>query len=1040
MKPTTRLAPQRRAARQTLKGALQRLTMTLMLVMLTATTAWADDSGTCGAAGNENNVTWSFVSSTQTLTISGSGPMADFSNVNEDQPWKDYRDNITSVVIGDGVTTIGKNAFYLLKVLNSPVTIPSGVTSIGEQAFRKCEALPSVTIPAGVTSIGNYAFQKCESLTSIIIPNSVTTIGNNAFSSSGLTSVIIPSSVTSIGREAFGACYSMSKVLVMAGESPSTLGEIPFYNTSATIYLPAAYATADGWSNYSSQLWPYAGCWASGGATVFSSADNTTLRVENIDNTGAMADYADAATRPWASVAATVTKLEIIPAVTAIGQNAFNGFTAITDVLIPNNVTSIGGGAFNGCSSLTMVTAQRPTPPTLGANAFDGNAADRKIRAHVSYKTTDGWNAYADDIVAYSGVWVCGGVTLFYDGTTKQMTVEKCCGSGNMDAYQNFEDRPWNGIKDDIETVVVESGVTKIGYNAFCHCGNLTTVTIAETVTNIGGDAFRYCSNLATVYMLPATPPEVLSTFDDCSDDLLIIVQEEYLNTYYTSGGYWANYRERVVCMGSCGTDVKYYYAPSFHKLTISGTGAMADYADQSTRPWHSYIGDLQTVVIEPGVTRVGTKAFRSCNGITSLTIGSDVTSIGEEAFNGCSSLSSIHIPASVTSIGKDAFANCTDVPAITVAVGNTVYDSRDNCNAIIETNTNKLILGCINTTIPATVTEIGEKAFDTCGMTAIAIPYGVTTIGKAAFMSCMKLTSVTIPASVTIIGYDAFCGCSALASVTIYAPSLTTYGVYAFKENNYGRKIYVFNDCVNTYKKKASPMSVSENDIEAIPDVTVSGVTVNQNPEVTSDYWCTYYHPAAHVQINTDGVEIYKAALNGTSSVTLTKVEGNVIKAGQAVMLKAPASGSLSMELTPDAATGDYSGNELKGGSTVADGYTAYTLAAENNKMEFYKFAGAALNPNKAHLEIAPTLAPEYLGFDVDGETTGINEHESHDCNATLSKRESHELSGEWYTLDGRRLGSTFNVPRNATLSPRERSTLKKGLYIVNGKKVVIK
>ena len=1015
-KPSTKPAPTRCLQQQGFRDTLQRLSMTLMLVMLSATAAWADDSGTCGAAGNENNVTWSFVSSTQTLTISGSGPMADFSNVNEDQPWKDYRDNITSVVIGDGVTTIGKNAFYLLKVLNSPVTIPSGVTSIGEQAFRKCEALPSVTIPAGVTSIGNYAFQKCESLTSIIIPNSVTTIGNNAFSSSGLTSVIIPSSVTSIGREAFGACYSMSKVLVMAGESPSTLGEIPFYNTSATIYLPAAYATADGWSNYSSQLWPYAGCWASGGATVFSSADNTTLRVENIDNTGAMADYADAATRPWASVAATVTKLEIIPAVTAIGQNAFNGFTAITDVLIPNNVTSIGGGAFNGCSSLTMVTAQRPTPPTLGANAFDGNAADRKIRAHVSYKTTDGWNAYADDIVAYSGVWVCGGVTLFYDGTTKQMTVEKCCDSGNMDAYQNFEDRPWNGIKDDIETVVVESGVTKIGYNAFCHCGNLTTVTIAETVTNIGGDAFRYCSNLATVYMLPATPPEVLSTFDDCSDDLVIIVQEEYFNTYYTSGGYWANYRDRVVCMGNCGTDVKYYYAPSFHKLTISGTGAMEDYADQSTRPWHSYIGDLQTVVIEPGVTRVGTKAFHFCNKITSLTIGSDVTSIGANAFNGCCSLSSIHIPASVTSIEEDAFVSCTNVPAITVAAGNTVYDSRDNCNAIIETNTNKLILGCINTTIPATVTEIGKKAFENCDMTAIAIPYGVITIGYAAFNGCMELTSVTIPASVTSIGNNAFYDCTNLSSVTIYAPKLNEYGTAAFDQNDGGRKIYVFSDCLDTYKAQASKMSVSENDIEAIPDVTVSGVTVNQNPEVTSDYWCTYYHPAANVKINTDGVEIYKAALNGTSSVTLTKVDGNVIKAGQAVMLKAPASGSLSMELTPAAATGDYSGNELKGGATVADGYTAYTLAAKNNKMGFYKFAGAALNPNKAHLEIAtpPSSAPEYLGFDVDGETTNIE---------TTDFTDYTDKAGAIYDLQGRRVENSA-----------------KGLYIVNGRKVVIK
>ena len=1014
-KPSTKPAPTRCLQQQGFRDTLQRLSMTLMLVMLSATAAWADDSGTCGAAGNENNVTWSFVSSTQTLTISGSGPMADFSNVNEDQPWKDYRDNITSVVIGDGVTTIGKNAFYLLKVLNSPVTIPSGVTSIGEQAFRKCEALPSVTIPAGVTSIGNYAFQKCESLTSIIIPNSVTTIGNNAFSSSGLTSVIIPSSVTSIGREAFGACYSMSKVLVMAGESPSTLGEIPFYNTSATIYLPAAYATADGWSNYSSQLWPYAGCWASGGATVFSSADNTTLRVENIDNTGAMADYADAATRPWASVAATVTKLEIIPAVTAIGQNAFNGFTAITDVLIPNNVTSIGGGAFNGCSTLTMVTAQRPTPPTLGANAFDGNAADRKIRAHVSYKTTDGWNAYADDIVAYSGVWVCGGVTLFYDGTTKQMTVEKCCGSGNMDAYQNFEDRPWNGIKDDIETVVVESGVTKIGYNAFCHCGNLTTVTIAETVTNIGGDAFRYCSNLATVYMLPATPPEVLSTFDDCSDDLLIIVQEEYLNTYCTSGGYWANYRDRVVCMGSCGTDVKYYYAPSFHKLTIRGTGAMEDYADQSTRPWHSYIGDLQTVVIEPGVTRVGTKAFHFCNKITSLTIGSDVTSIGANAFDGCSSLSSIHIPASVTSIGEDAFAYCTNVPAITVAAGNTVYDSRDNCNAIIETNTNKLILGCINTKIPATVTEIGKNAFENCDKTAITIPYGVTTIGNQAFVGCDQPTSVSIPASVTSIGGLAFVECYKLASVIIYAPSLTKYGANAFDYNDSDRTIYVFSNCVDTYKEG---WNYYAGDIEAIPDVTVSGVTVNQNPEVTSDYWCTYYHPAANVKINTMGVEIYKAALNGTSSVTLTKVDGDVIKAGQAVMLKAPASGSLSMELTPDEATGDYSGNELKGGETVASGKTAYTLAAKNNKMGFYKFAGTALNPNKAHLEIAtpPSSAPEYLGFGDDDSATSIS---------TTDRTDSTDKADEWYNLDGRKLSGEPSA---------------KGVYVKNGRKFIIK
>ena len=134
----------------------------------------------------------------------------------------------------ENVVTVGSYAFNECQALPVEVlseVLSEGLTQIGDSAFTYCDAFDHIVIPGSVTSIGNYAFQKCESLTSIIIPNSVTTIGNNAFSSSGLTSVIIPSSVTSIGREAFGACYSMSKVLVMAGESPSTLGEIPFYFT-----------------------------------------------------------------------------------------------------------------------------------------------------------------------------------------------------------------------------------------------------------------------------------------------------------------------------------------------------------------------------------------------------------------------------------------------------------------------------------------------------------------------------------------------------------------------------------------------------------------------------------------------------------------------------------------------------------------------------------------------------------------------------------------------------------------------------------------
>ena len=155
------------------------------------------------------------------------------------------------------------------------------------------------------------------------------------------------------------------------------------------------------------------------------------------------------------------------------------------------------------------------------------------------------------------------------------------------------------------------------------------------------------------------------------------------------------------------------------------------------------------------------------CSGLRSITIPNSVTSIGLQAFNGCSGLTSLNIPYSVTAIGDLAFADCSSLTEITVANGNNVYDSRNGCNAIIESANNTLICGCMNTIIPNTVTSIYIYAFEYCsGLTSITIPNSVNSIGWDAFHGCSALTSITIGNSVSSIDDAAFANCSRLISI----------------------------------------------------------------------------------------------------------------------------------------------------------------------------------------------------------------------------------------------------------------------------------
>ena len=176
--------------------------------------------------------------------------------------------------------------------------------------------------------------------------------------------------------------------------------------------------------------------------------------------------------------------------------------------------------------------------------------------------------------------------------------------------------------------------------------------------------------------------------------------------------------------------------------------------------------GDL---VIPNSVVSIGEGAFDGCYKFTGLTIGNSVTTIGYDAFGGCFSLmGALVIPNSVVAIDENPFWGCAGIDQMTVESGNTVYDSRDNCNAIIETATNTMIAGCSNSVIPNTVVSIGDHAFDACGIASVVIPNSVVSLGNSAFSFCLNLNSIVIPSSVTTIGKEVIAGCLYLEQVIV--------------------------------------------------------------------------------------------------------------------------------------------------------------------------------------------------------------------------------------------------------------------------------
>ncbi len=707
-------------------------------------------SGICGT-----NLTWTYNDEIGTLTISGTGAMDTYNSYN--RPWESYEDNIKSIIIKEGVTTIGRYAFYDCDNLLY-VSIPDSVITIYGDAFKGCESLINVEIPDSVTTLDSYAFYGCNKLVDVDFGSGVTSISNYAFTGcSSLIHVVLPESVYFIFDCAFQNCTNLKNVTF--SKNVSIISQRAFDGCTA---LTDVYysGTETQWSKISF-------------GTNNAPLETATIHYNSTGNIGDVGHKHDF-TVVW--VDPTCTEKGYVSYSCDCGYEYIQCYDALGHSveeipLVLPTTESVGYTRGKKCTTCGEILVEPVVVPIISETEIAEDA---------------------------------GGYIIFtYDEATKTM---EFFGKGYMDSYDPIQDssvdideRPWGAYGySSTQYVVVHEGIKGINELSFYYFTGLKMISLPSSLEWIGDDAFYGCKNFATKYNG---------------------TEEEWKKVEGHYGGVFFSDSSTIVASGTHGDNLTWTYDGLSYTLTISGIGAMENVA-YNEYPWHEYWLEVDNIIIEEGVTTIGDYAFYDEYRFKNITIPNTVTSIGYAAFYDCNYFKSITIPSSVTSIGDRAFYSCDGVEDVyylgteemwnNISVGQFGTHSfslatihfvsysgicGNNLTWTFDESTGTLTIsgtgamheyevdfgGYIyrpwedwadeikHIVIADGVTSISRLAFSYCvNLESVTLGSGVTTIGDYAFYYCESLIDITFPDSLTEIGLYAFCGCESLTSVII--------------------------------------------------------------------------------------------------------------------------------------------------------------------------------------------------------------------------------------------------------------------------------